>query len=199
MSQIYRALGVRSAIQPSYRVDQFSPVAIVADMSRSFAPEAIEGRRVWTTTLHNPGTDPGGLGLSSCDFELTSRGSGGVLIEYCELLDQLGAASVITLKTATVPWGGASGFGGSWSDVSGMTIGGIPTQSTFQQWRDVNVPIGAGDAIAISGSAMWLPTDRFYLPAGSHLRMQASVSPAAALAVTVFMILREVPEAPGAP
>jgi len=198
MSSIYRALGVRSQILPNYKTNEFNPVAIVADLSRSFAPEAVEGRQVWCGTLSNPGTDPGAIGFSSCDWEFHSRGTGGVIVEYLEVVDALNATSV-SVKIIDTIWGGASGFGGAWTAEYGMEIGGLPVESTLNNWRDVNVPIGGAPLLSISGNRLWLPTDRLYVPAGDYVRIRVSASPAAALRTTIFMIIREVPEIPGAP
>lgn len=169
-----------------------SAVVLLADFSRSFAPEAIEQRHVWSGTLINPGTDPGGHGHSSNCYEFFSRGQGGCIIEYMEVRASAATAFVSVLIEDT-PWGGTSPFGGGFSAVGGFDIGGTPADSTLEQLRDNPIPIGAG-GISVSQPNFWLPTERAYIPAGGYLRFMTAVAPPAAIDTDVFLIIREIPE-----
>lgn len=199
LSQLYRRLGVRSRIMPEFRVTPMEPVVVVADMSRSYAPEAVEGRHLWAQTIINPGVFHAVI-PNSVGFEFSSRAPGGVVIESLEILITPGAAASgnCYFKIVDDHWAGDPPAW-PWADLFGDDIGGEPVRSNAQWSMDMDTPLGA-DGYGLGGYHWIQPTDRTYIGPGRFLRGMATVQPnGTAFGATISTVVREVPEMLGAP
>lgn len=191
LSSVYRSLGVKSAINPVYRTATMSPVAVVADFSSTFSPEAFEGRYWWCMNLNNAG---GGAGpISTIDVEIFSRGAGGLVVEHLEALASIATIN-IAVKRDAAQWGAAA-----WAAMYGDPIGGTAFLSTCNWVIDLGIPIGASP-ISIGSNYLLMPTSRLFVPAGSYLRIAVSnTAGVGAFSCQFVIVAREVPETLGAP
>lgn len=190
MSSIYRALGVRSAINPNYRTSDFAPVAIVADMSRSFASEQFEGRRLWGQSITNPGAP---APASTTELQFHSRAAGGMVIEHLEIATVPAVWRIYVGITSTAT-------PGPWFNIGTMEVGGQVTTSTgHRQFDTATPPPWAGLNVVLDTSYWNSPTDRIFVPAGSFYRVQCNLGAVGAFTTHVVCLAREIPEIAGAP
>ena len=176
-SGILRRLGVRSANQPEYYTQAMIPMILMADMSRSYAPEAVEGRGMVAHDL--PASAPSG------NFKLHSRGKGGIVIEYFGMAsDEVTAQVQFEIVTAD-PFLGTP---------LKLDIGGVATVSDSRY-------LGSGPALGASKlvypAPFVMPTERVYVPAGSWFH--AACAFAGNHRVYLVCIWREIAESLGAP
>jgi hypothetical protein len=191
LGRVQRALGVKGPINPRYRVEDFSPVAIVADFSSSFAPEAIEGRRIWAQTFSHTAAALSPSGHATICLEIMARAPGGLVIEHLELLDSVATAKII-LQHATSSWAA-----GGWLRVVGIELGGIPTTSIIDWQFNLDPP--APPILFWDDPYFVLPGTRTYIAPGEFLRLQAYTVGAVAHVLKVAIVAREIPESIGAP
>lgn len=158
LGRVYRALGVRStAVQPDLDTKNLIQTIQVADMSKSFAPEAFEARAV--------GALAGASGPVRV-YELKAIAPGGVVIEA---LRTVGLEVVISSQSTTRMAGGTTVAAGK------LDVGGVATTSTVEQdsAAPLAVPPGAkgpiklvpATGIAVVGEIIFNPVSWFVPPA----------------------------------
>jgi hypothetical protein len=161
-----------------------TPVIILADMSRSFAPEAIEARGMF---LNEHST---GIAKDMSSFQLHSRGRGGIIVEA------LGVATSTANFGCYVQVQPTTGAGMGAAFAQPNNIGGEAI-SSFLMDSTVFDPPGTG---VIYPSPLVLPTERMFVPAGYYLRwgVYSWVAPAIH-DIATNLVFREIPESLGAP
>lgn len=186
MAQIYRALGVRSAIQPNYGVSQFNPVAVVADFSNTFAPEQIEARGL----LHRvegaagvPGTWKG--------YQLHALSPGGLVVEELAIGSDLAGYGWYQIATIDQVPGGGGAIGPP------MSIGGQPLTTRIEYGKAAPSALFPSAYFALP---VVCPTDRMFVPCGSYLYFGVTTgAPPALFTLEMWCVWREIPEQLGAP
>jgi hypothetical protein len=175
-SRILSKLGVRSRIQPEYRTRDMTPVVILADMSRSYAPEAVEARAFAASQLLHNGT--------SVDWELFANAPGGLIIEHIGITsDQAAAIASFGISTTSL------GFGVS---LALRNIGGEPVNSRAERGFDTYAGGGWNWPVPFT-----MPGERMFIPAGSYLQARSYFI--GAQWGYFFCVFREIPESLGAP
>lgn len=194
LSRAYARLGVRSRLQPEYRTSPMQPVIMVADISNTFAPEAIEARVVWATIHQNTG--PPGPPASANNFQVQARGAGGLVIEHLEVLSSVAVLATYVAIVAN-DWGGFPAP--IWTAIDNVNIGGDPVASVAQRGQDSLWPVGSTPRVVWNASHFIMPSDRTYIPAGAYLQVQATLAAVGAFDTEFLCVAREIPEMLGAP
>lgn len=185
LSRIYRALGVRTGILPPFDTEAFAPVAIVADFSRSYAPEQIEGRAVMLETT--PSLAP----HLYVNHLIEVRSAGGIIVEALEIETDQANAQCYFKRRQTRPWTGIS------LNTQRVDVGGLSTRSDVEgAWNVVLL----GTPSCVHASPLVVPTERMYVPAGWYFEW-GSYQPIAPVAHTLrySIVWREIPEILGTP
>lgn len=181
LGRVHRALGVKGPINPQYREDSFSPVAIIADFSRSFAPEQVEARSFCGHTQASAGAN------TEINFKLHCLGSGGAIVEYVGI-STTNNVTIFVQRLAADPWAFGTGIGNI------LQMGGNDTKSTIT-WN-VNQPPPVAPTTM---PTPWAVADaRFYIPPGSYLHFGSRSPGAVAHSCTIALIWRELEEQLGA-
>lgn len=186
-SAILRALGVRSRRQLPIETGGIQPVALLADYSSSFAPEAFEARVVMAGTLASQAPH------SSLMHLVQVRAVGGIVVEYCNLsVNVAGDICFVQVVDATPPgvWG-ALPAGGLFS------VGGAEPRCVG--WLGYNIAPVVANPMVAKYNTLWLPTDRFFVAAGKFLLFGSFTATPAAFSTTHAVTFREIPEMPGSP
>lgn len=177
--QIDRTFGVRSRDRMKMNTGAINPVAVVADLSKSFAPQRQEARAI----AGNRHAVPGG-GFSGV-FELESRGPGGLVIEQLTLqAEQLSVTDMWRQNIA------ATGQGGLLTTLV-VNQGGLPVRSIMRNKFNGSSPGGtlcyAAEYIGL-GVDIFVPAGRFWTLAWTTQSVNSA-----------SVVWREIPEPLGAP
>lgn len=186
LSAVYRALGVRS---PNTNVildtERLTPTIQIADMSRSFAPEAFESRAVSTIVGANVAAE-----FTIC--QINSIAPGGIVIERVDL--RAATSALVALPQTSMQIGAPLTLNNIITPTI-LNVGGSPVTSTVQ----------AGSLGAVPGTTIFVNLDPanglktfenfgWFIPSASSFRLVA-------LGLNEFQWLqvqwREIPQARG--
>ena len=143
LGRVYRALGVRStSVNPDLDTANLIQTIQVADMSKSFAPEAFEARAV--------GALAGASGPIRT-YEVKAIAPGGIVIEIFRVVQPaaITLGVVVTIQSTTRMAGVTTVAAGK------LDVGGVPTTSTVEQdaAAPLAVPVGASGPIKLVGDS----------------------------------------------
>jgi len=177
--QIMDTFGVRTRNRLRMNTGAMQPVAVLADMSKSFAPQRIEARGISGNTHAVPGG--GFVGV----FELESRGPGGIVIEQITL--QAGQLAVTDMWRQNIT---ATGQGGLLTTIV-TNQGGVPVLSVMR-----NAFNGASRGGTLCYAADYRAVDvDIFVPGGSFWSLQWFTQTVNSASI----VWREIPEPLGEP
>lgn len=182
-SRILRKLGVRTrTVQPEYRTRDMTPVIVLADMSRTYAPEAIEARAITGQRL-TPIAN-----RTYINVQMLSRGRGGIVVEHLSIAASVAAWGFVEISTTSLA--------GAVTGAPLLNIGGEATLTEIEWSADQAV----GSPIYVMPAPVTVPTDRLFVPAGQYLHFGSIATGAPAIYdCEIEVVFREIPEALGAP
>jgi len=182
-SQIDSAFGIRTQERMRMNTRTMQPVAILADMSESFAPQRLVARGIAGVRLPAPGA------LNLTVYQIESRGAGGIIIE------QITLGAVSTSQTdrwfqGVFPPPGTPGLAAS----NTIQQGGETTRSVYRSGTTALAGALTPVVSSYSAQANALPLDIF-VAAGQMWELSWIVNSESFCAIT----WREIPEPLGAP
>ncbi len=182
-SQIDSAFGIRTQERMRMNTGAMQPVAILADMSESFAPQRLVARGIAGIRLPAPGA------LSANVFQIESRGAGGIVLE------QITLGAVSTSQTdrwfqGVFPPPGTIGLTASGT----IQQGGGTTRSVYRSGTNALAALLSPVVSSYSAQANALPLNIF-VAAGQMWELTWIVNSESFCAIT----WREIPEPLGAP
>lgn len=181
--KIFRSLGVRSPIEPKFATQAMQPVAILADMSRSFAPSRVEARAMW-------GGDYPASGVNYTRFQLNAKGAGGCVIEAFSVANDVHPLVWISRTESAVMI-----VPGSGAVAHPVQIGGEDARS-FIEYGQTSTKLVAGTLPFVLPMAV---TAEIYVPPGHFFSWVCHGAAAAPNTTYISVLAREIPETLGAP
>ena len=177
LGRVHRALGVKGPVNPKYRVDNFSPVAVVADFSRSFAPESIEARAYYSLSQASTG------GNSYTNWLFQSLGAGGSIVEQIAIVTSSANAVGFAQRLSASPWSGSG-------STARLQMGGTDTKSTITTSTNQVPPVAFPSML----SPWSIGDSRLYIKPGEFLNFGSFSATGTAHTCWVGMVWRELEE-----